>query len=204
MTSIVPRSGALRPGVRMAGRDPDWMLQQLPVGLLDDDDRSRTDPSRANFFVRFVSIFQELGDSLFADADNVEHVLDLSVAPPAMVRWLGSWIGMDAIDAEHTDALQRRLVAAAADTLTWRGTRHGLERFLEVISNGPAKVVDGGGVWRAGDAPTDTAWVRMTVQSAGMDEDDLIEHVRDEVPAHVRAELYVGERLIWSSEGGKQ
>lgn len=189
MTSIVPRGAALPAGIRTAPRSRHWMLDQLPVGMLDTD-----------FFVRFVSIFQELGGTLLDDADNVDNVVDLGVAPDAMVRWLGSWIGSDTIDPSLPDELQRRIVRSAAHTLAWRGTRRGLTLFLELASGGPAEVTDGGGVWRAGDAPDDTAWVRMCVESTGwLPEPDFVELVRDEVPAHTRAELYVGARRVWES-----
>jgi phage tail-like protein len=171
-------------------RSPHWMLNQLPVGMLDSE-----------FFVRFVSIFQEVGETLFADADNIDNLLDLSVAPLPVVRWLGSWIGVDGIDASVPEELQRRIVASTAQTLVWRGTAQGLRRFLELTSGGPAEVEDGGGVWRAGDAPADTAWVRMSVQSTGwLSQADFVALVRDEVPAHVRAELVVDGRSVWSSD----
>ena len=183
------RTMAPRPGIRPAARSPQWLLNQLPVGMQSGD-----------FFVRFVSIFQEIGTSLLEDADNLENIADISVAPEAMVRWLGSWIGVDAIDPSLPADLQRRIVESSSRTLTWRGTAYGLRRFLELTTNGPAEITDGGGVWREGEAPADTAWVRMTVASTGwLSEPDFVELVRDEVPAHVSAELYVGPRLIWSS-----
>ena len=191
-SSIVPRNGAALPGVRKAARSPVWLIEQLPNGLLDSD-----------FFVRFVSIFQQLADTLVGNADNVENLIDVKVAPDAMVRWLGSWIGVENIDAALPDELQRRIVESCADTLVLRGTARGLKRFLELISGGQATVEDGGGVWREGEAPTDTAWVRMQVESTGwMPEADFAALVRDEVPAHVHAELRVGDRLIWTSESG--
>lgn len=190
MTAVVPRRTGVPERRRRPARSDQWMLNQLPVGMLDSD-----------FFVRFVSIFQEIGSTLLADADNVDHVADLSVAPDAMVRWMGSWIGIDAIDASLPIDLQRRIVASASQTLAWRGTVRGLQRFLELASDGPARVTDGGGVWRDSEAPADTAWVRMEVDSTGwLPEGDFVELVRDEVPAHVRAELYVDGRRIWTSE----
>ncbi|HZC72270.1 MAG TPA: phage tail protein [Jatrophihabitans sp.] len=193
MTSLAPRTGALPNGVRRVPRGPIWMLEQLPAGLLDSD-----------FFVRFVSIFQELGETLLADADNIENVIDVTVAPEEMVRWVGSWIGVEGIDAALPGELQRRIVESSADTLAWRGTARGLCRFLELISGGPVEVEDGGGVWRAGERPPDTAWVRMRVESTGwMPESDFAALVRDEVPAHVRAQLWLGDRLIWTTEDEK-
>ena len=177
-------------GQSRPARSPSWMLDQLPVQMLDHD-----------FFVRFVSIFQEVGSTLLEDADNVEHVADPTVAPGSMLPYLASWIGVETIDDSQPESLQRRIVSGAAATLTWRGTAHGLRSYLELISEGPAEVEEGGGIWRSGDAPHDTAWVVMRVASTGLLElVDFVDVVRDEVPAHVRAELYVGAERVWSSE----
>ena len=90
---------------------------------------------------------------------------------------------------------------SAAETLAWRGTPAGLRRFLELTSGGPATVTDGGGIWREGESPAFTAWVRMTVESTGwMAEQDFVALVRDEVPAHVYAELTVNGRVVWRSD----
>ncbi len=185
VSSTLAAAGQTRPQ-----RSPSWMLDQLPVAMLDHD-----------FFVRFVSIFQHLGTGLLEDADNVEHVADAAVAPTPMLPYLASWIGVETIDDSQPESLQRRIVSGAAKTLTWRGTARGLRSYLELISEGPAEVEEGGGIWRAGDAPADTAWVVMRVQSTGLLElDDFVDVVRDEVPAHVRAELHVGTDLVWTSE----
>jgi phage tail-like protein len=185
ISSSVVTSGHVRPQ-----RSPTWMLDQLPVAMVDHD-----------FFARFVSIFQELGTTLLEDADNVEHLPDVTVTPAPLLPYLAGWIGVETIDDSQPETLQRRIVAGAAKTLTWRGTARGLSSYLELISESPAEVEEGGGIWRAGDAPEDTAWVVMRVQSTGLLElDDFIDVVRDEVPAHVRAELYVGPDRVWTSE----
>jgi phage tail-like protein len=191
VTALVPRKQVGLPDrTSRSNRSPHWLLNQLPVGMLD-----------ADFFVRFVSIFQEIGSTLLEDADNIDNLVDVSVAPEPVLRWLASWIGAESIDESLDDAVQRRIVGGSATTLTWRGTGHGLQRFLELTSGGPAEVEDGGGVWREGEAPADTAWVRMTVQSTGwLGEADFVDLVRDEVPAHVRAELYVGDRRVWPAQ----
>jgi phage tail-like protein len=173
-------------------RSDTWLLDQLPVSMRDSD-----------FFARFVSIFQELGEGLFAGIDNIENLADLSVTPEPAVRWLGSWIGVESVDPSLPDRLQRSIVRGAAETLGRRGTRGGLQDFLELVSSGPAEVEEGGGIWRSDEAPADTAWVRIRVRSTGwLPENEFVALVRDEIPAHVLAELYVGDRLVWSSEGG--
>jgi len=192
MTSIVPRMNPLPDGIRTGPRSSHWMLNQLPVGMLDGD-----------FFVRFVSMFQEVAGTLLDDADNIPNLVDVDVAPDRMVRFMNSWIAGGAIDPSLPPELQRRIVKSGARTLGKRGTVQGLTQFLELTSGGPAEVHDGGGVWRDGDAPDDTAWVTMRVESTGwLPVADFVTFVRDEVPAHVRAELYVGSTRVWRSDGG--
>lgn len=167
-----------------------WLLQQLPQGMLGDD-----------FFVRFVSIFQEQAGTLAAHADNLEHLADPTLTPPPMLRWLASWIGMEGMDSSLPEDWQRRLVAGSARLLAWRGTRRGLREFLELVSGGPARVEDSGGVWAEGRAPIGTARVIMRVASTGvLEEADFVALVMDEVPAHVHAELWVGSRRVWPVE----
>ncbi|WP_134766700.1 phage tail protein [Nocardioides sp. 1609] len=184
----VASAGLTRP--RTPRRPDDWMLRQLPVQMLSHD-----------FFVRFVSIFQELGSTLLEDADGVEHAVDLTIAPESSIAWLGSWIGVDKLDNSMPEALRRRIVATAARTLSTRGTVAGLTSFLELLSGSSAEVVEGGGIWRAGEVPDDTAWVRMRVARTGsLDEAAFVDMVRDEIPAHVTAELWVADRQVWNSE----
>ncbi len=191
-TELVPVAANLThlPGPAVVRRPDDWMLRQLPMQMLSDD-----------FFVRFVSIFQQVGSSLLENADQLDALVDLTVTSPEMVRWIGSWIGLESIDDAMGEGLQRRLVASAARTLVWRGTTTGLQAFLELVSGEEARVTEGGGVWRAGESPADPAWVRMWVSGTGpLEPAAFVDMVRDEVPAHVRAELYVGSAKLWDSE----
>jgi len=162
------------------------MLRQLPPAMLDDD-----------FFVRFLSIFQTQANTLLAHAENLRHLADPGLAPPEMARWLGTWIGMDGVDAALPERLQRDLVRNAAQSLPWRGTRRGLVSLLEVLSGGPVEVRDGGGVFPEGGAGDDPGWVAMRVTTTGMlEEADFAARVAEELPAHVRAELWVGDRQV--------
>ena len=190
MSAMVRASAVMTSGHRVARRPEDWLLRQLPVQMLSED-----------FFTRFVSIFQQLGSTLLEDADTVEHVADLAVTPEPSLAWLGSWIGVESLDNSMPETLRRRIVATAARTLATRGTVGGLRSFLELLCDGPAEVEEGGGVWRAGDVPDDTAWVAMRVADTGLlERDAFVDMVRDEVPAHVRAVLYVGDERVWDSE----
>ena len=181
----------IRRGMRVSrpARHPRWLVDQLPVGMAQSD-----------FFVRFVGLFQELSSTLLDDADLVEHVADITVTPVPMLPCLAGWIGIDSVDESLPEDLQRLIVRSSATSLAHRGTVDGLRGFVEMLSGAPAEVVDGGGIWREGEAPHDVAWVRITVAGTGhLSEDEFVALVRDEVPAHVRVELWSDSRRVLST-----
>ena len=172
-------------------RRSDWLVGQLPVGMLDD-----------SLFYRFASIFQEEAASYLDGLDNLEHVVDPALAPPGMVRFLASWLALPSLDASLDDLYQRRLVKAAAELRWWRGTRRGLMGLLELLTGGAVEVVDNGGIFGQGGALECSPRVRVRVESSGwLSDADLLEVVRDEVPANASLELFVGERQLWPSQG---
>lgn len=167
-------------------RPPDWLLRQLPVGLLGED-----------FFVRFVSLFQAEAETLLAHADNLPHLADPQVTPPAMVRHMASWIGLPELDSAEDVERQREMLLLGARALRWRGTRRGLAAMIEALTGRRATVRDGGGVFAAGELPQDPAWVEIDVDGTGsLDSAAFIALVRDEIPAHVRYRVRVdGEQI---------
>lgn len=168
-------------------RRSDWLIHQLPVGMVEDE-----------FLVRFLSIFQDVTNTVWHHVDNLPHAFDPAVAPDAMVRTMGSWIGIDWIDSSLPDRVQREIVRRYAELLRWRGTARGMRLLLELITEGPATVTDSGGVYEAGAAPRMAPHVRMEVESTGWaTESDLLRIVRNEVPAWLTFQLVVAGRTIW-------
>jgi phage tail-like protein len=171
-------------------RRADWLVGQLPVGMLDDD-----------FFYRFASIFQEEASTFLDSIDNLDNVLDPAVAPPAMVRFLAAWLALPPLPPDLDELYQRRFVKTGAALRCWRGTKQGLTELLELLTGGSVEVVDNGGIFRQGEAGERLPRVRITVESTGwLNEADFIEVVRDEVPANVSADIFVGQRRIWPRE----
>jgi phage tail-like protein len=170
-------------------RRDDWLVHQLPVGMVED-----------NFLVRFVSMFQEVADTVVGQIDNLPHMFDVTVAPPAMVRALGRWVGLDWVDPSLPDGLQRRIVSEYFSMLRWRGTRRGMTQLLELISDAPAVVEESGGLFVEGECPADVGHVVLRVESSGWaTNEDLLRIVRAELPASVTFELFVGHQRIWPS-----
>jgi phage tail-like protein len=157
------------------------------MGMLDDD-----------FFVRFTSIYQDVATSFLEGADNIPNIVDVTVAPPEVVRWLGTWIGLDSVDASLDERMQRKLVRQGSRDLAWRGTRRGLEEFLGVVTGAPVQVEESGGIARAGQLGIRTPTVTVRVASTGwMSGDDFVSLVADEIPANALFEVYLDEQRLW-------
>jgi phage tail-like protein len=168
-------------------RHDDWLLAQLPMGMLEDD-----------FFTRFVRIFQEVATTYLDDVDNLDHIIDPTVAPAPFVPYLGSWIGLRSIDPSLPEVLQRHIVRESSAILAWRGTYKGLVRFLELVCGGPVAVTESGGVYREGESPASPAHIQIRVDSTGWTTtEDFVTLVLDELPAHIPAEIVVAGELVW-------
>ncbi len=168
-------------------RHHDWLIRQLPVGMTEDE-----------FLVRFLTIFQNLSDTVLQQVDSMPHLFDPTVAPESMVRLMARWLGVDWVDSSLDDRLQREIVMRYSDLLQWRGTRRGLSTLLELLSGADVEVIDTGGVYPQDESPAAPPHVTITLQSAGWNSvDDLIRIVRDELPAHVTFELVVAGRVEW-------
>jgi len=162
-------------------RHPEWLLQQLPAGMLNDD-----------FFRRYMGIFQNMADTYLDHIDAIEHVFDPSVAPLPMVGAMGRWIGLDYLDEEIPPAAQRRVVQQYSALVGARGTAKGLQGLLEALTGARVEVRDRGGIYYDRPAPADTpSHVDITVGAAAtpdpvqLDDVDLVRIVRRELPASV-------------------
>jgi phage tail-like protein len=171
-------------------RRDDWLLHQLPVGMTDDD-----------FFVRFVTIFQRVADTVVHQVDGVEHAFDPTVAPDNMVRLMAEWFGVDWVDSSLDVRLQREIVMRYAELIPWRGTRRGMVELLELLTGADVEVRDTGGVFAEGEAPQDPPHVRIDVQSLGWNNrKDFAQIVRDELPATVTFTVWMAGVRIWPAE----
>ena len=169
-------------------RRDDWLLQQLPVGMSEQD-----------FLRRFLMIFQSVGDTVLHQIDELDKAFDPTVAADSMVRTMGRWIGLEWLDSSHPDLVQRQAVLEYAQLLRWRGTRRGLEALLRFMSGGGEVLVeDTGGVYPEGEAPGTAPHVRMVMPGSILTHTaDVIRIIRAELPASVTFELVIGGEVVW-------
>lgn len=143
-------------------------------------------------------MFEVIATTHLDHVDQLEHVFDLTVAPPAMVRALGRCVGVDLLDPALDETLQREVLIEMGLLARLQGTNRRLTRVLELVSQARVEVIDSGAVVIDGNAPPAPPHVRIRVESTGwMDEDDLVALVRRELPASVTFELWLGDRALW-------
>ena len=160
---------------------PGWLVGQLPVGMRDDD-----------LLVRLTTIFERVGATLRAGADATELVADHRVTSAAMLQYLSTWTGLQVLDPELPVLRQRAVVRAISRSVPRRGTTAALCTLLEAITEAPVEIVEPGGVFREGEVPEHDGRIEVRVRGTGhLTSQELVELVRDEVPAHLALRLVV-------------
>jgi phage tail-like protein len=160
---------------------PGWLVGQLPVGMRDDD-----------LLVRLTTIFERVGGTLRAGADATELVADHRVTSAAMLQYLSTWTGLEVLDPELPVLRQRAVVRAISRSVPRRGTVTALRTLLEAITEAPVDIIEPGGVFRAGEVPAHDGRIEIRVRGTGhLSSEELVELVRDEVPAHLGLRLVV-------------
>jgi len=166
-----------------------WLREQLPTVMAEDP-----------FTSRFVQVFEDVATTMRERSDAIDDLFDITVAPPGIVRFIGSWVGIE-VPASLPVASQRRLVQAAGPLLRWRGTARGIEKLVEAVTGAEVTVDEAGGVFAAGDAPQRNPVVTIEVTDTGpLNEDQLLAMLRAEVPADAVLELRVAGQTVEAAE----
>ena len=169
-----------------------WLSGALPLGMQVDEK-----------LVAFVSIFEEVASTLRAGADSVSHADDVDVTSPAMVRYLGSWVGALALHSSLPVHRQREIVKATGETLGRRGTASAIRRVLAALTDGEVEIDDDGGVFREGHAPPPSGRVELRIATTGhLREHELVELVLSMVPAHLVVTIECAGRTLYPAQEG--
>ncbi len=88
---------------------------------------------------RFLFLFQHVMSSVTEQIDRVSELTDPLACEARFLPWLASWVGF-ALDESLPVHQQRELVRRAIRLMRTRGTRHGLEDMVRVLTSAPARV----------------------------------------------------------------
>lgn len=90
----------------------------------------------------FLGPFEEIlfgGRGLHSTIGSLADYLDARTAPVEFLPWLASWMGTT-LYRQLPETTQREFIANASDYYRYRGTRHNLERLLELFTGSTVQI----------------------------------------------------------------
>lgn len=106
-------------------------LTYLPGLYADQDD----------LMARFLMLFDSFWHPLDTMIGSMHHYLDPRTAPSGLLPWLAACVDLTLNDA-WTEAQKRRLIGSALQLYRMRGTRRGLQLFLEIYTGQTPQVIE--------------------------------------------------------------
>lgn len=97
-------------------------LKHLPAFYSADD-----------FMGRFLLVFENILTPIERTVDNIDLYFGPTMMPEDLLPWIASWLDL-VLDENWPVEKRRRLVATAVELYRWRGTRHGLRKYLSVYT----------------------------------------------------------------------
>lgn len=153
------------------------------------------------FLHRFLAGLEPSWRGVESFLEDPSVPFDTRRAPAEFLPWLAGWIGLS-LNQNWPERKQRVLLREAVDLYQMRGTREGIERFLEIYTGvrplvvepfvgstlGPETVVGENAV--IGDVPEHCFTVTVFVRSGEDVEESLVRDIVDmEKPAHTACDL---------------
>ncbi|NJN84536.1 MAG: hypothetical protein HC802_21135 [Caldilineaceae bacterium] len=103
-------------------------LKHLP-GLYENDD----------FIGRFLMLFESHWAPIEGQISGIHNYFDPKLAPTRMLSWLAMWVDLR-LDENWSEAKQRRLLTSIIRLYRKRGTKAGLQEYLEIFSEGRVEI----------------------------------------------------------------
>lgn len=117
--------------VRLAVRTKGKYLRYLPA-LYEQDD----------LMGRFLMIFESVWEPIRTQVGGTHHYLDPNLTPDYFLPWLATWLGIE-LNEKWDPTQLRQLLQHAMMLHRSRGTRHGLQRYLELYTGCRAEIQEG-------------------------------------------------------------
>jgi phage tail-like protein len=105
-------------------------LQYLP-GIYEDDD----------LMSRFLMFFESFWAPIEGQLEILPLYFDPRMTTPDFLPWLASWIDLT-LDEQWSEDKRRRLLQSAATLYRKRGTKRGLQEYLEIYTGQQAHIIE--------------------------------------------------------------
>lgn len=90
---------------------------------------------------RFLMLFESFWKPLEGQIDHLPLYFDPQMAPPDFLPWLASWLDL-VLDERWPEERRRLLIRSAAALYRKRGTRQGLQRYLEIFAGDRIEIIE--------------------------------------------------------------
>jgi phage tail-like protein len=107
------------------------LLKYLPALYAEQDE----------FMGRFVMLFESFWLPIEDRINHVYYYLDPKLAPPDLLPWLATWVDL-VLDEKWPEEKRRKLLSAMVLLYRQRGTRRGLQQYLEIYTGQQAHIVE--------------------------------------------------------------
>jgi phage tail-like protein len=139
---VTSRALVLAKGV---GRKPDWDEETVSIQVACQARYVKYLPAlyaeQDELMGRFLMLFESVWTPLGAQIDAMHYYLDPRTAPSGLLPWLAHCVDL-ALSDQWTEPQKRRLIASALPLYRRRGTRHGLQDFLEIYTGQRPQIVE--------------------------------------------------------------
>jgi len=90
---------------------------------------------------RLLMLFESFLAPIAMQIENNAYYYNPRMAPPEFLPWLASWTGM-VLDNQLPEKTRRKLLNASATLFRKRGTRQGLQEYLEIYTGGKVQIFE--------------------------------------------------------------
>jgi phage tail-like protein len=92
---------------------------------------------------RFLMLFESFWAPIDAQTDHLAYYFDPEFTPSALLPWLATWVDL-ALDERWPEDKRRRLLSKAVSLYRKRGTRRGLQEYLEIYTGARVQISEHG------------------------------------------------------------
>jgi phage tail-like protein len=92
---------------------------------------------------RFLMLFESFWAPIDKQIDTISNYFDPAITPLKLLPWLATWVDL-ALDDHWPEAKRRQLLKAAVALYRKRGTRRGLQEYLEIYTGARVQISEHG------------------------------------------------------------
>jgi phage tail-like protein len=92
---------------------------------------------------RFLMLFESFWAPIESQIDNIPLYFDPAITPLKLLPWLATWVDLT-LDDHWPEAKRRQLLKAAVSLYRKRGTKRGLQEYLEIYTGAQVQISEHG------------------------------------------------------------